>query len=289
MDNLKDPKVFHPAYIPDNIKLRDEANWIATALINHIDRNMIEYIYLAGLTGSGKTVTVRYLTNKMKEYAKEKGIELPIFYIPCYVYNSYSALRVITDSPQGTSWSLLVERAIKKISGKKTVVILDDIDKLSDTRFYRPKWATDDPCYTDRCVSRAPKRRPSKPPLVKAIPEILYLLFENTDASVIFISDAPLWLETLDPDFIGTYMPERLFFPPYTSADLYSILKQRAELGLHTYDEKGLEYIANFVARFYHGNAGIAIRALYYAGSKNKWEKEEIERFFRLSQSIEKA
>jgi cell division control protein 6 len=285
VDNLKDPKVFHPAYIPDNIKLRDEANWIATALVNHIDRNMIEYIYLAGLTGSGKTVTVRYLANEMSKYAKEKGIELPIIYVPCYVYNtSYSALRMVTDSPQGTSWSLLVERAIKKISGKKTVVILDDIDKLSDIRFYRSKM--DDPCYTDRC---APRRRPSKPPLVKAIPEILYLLFENTDASVIFISDSPLWLETLDPDFVGVYMPERVFFSPYTPAELYSILKQRAELGLHAFDEKGLEYIANFVARFYHGNAGIAIRALYYAGSKNKWEKEEIERFFRLSPSIEKA
>jgi archaeal cell division control protein 6 len=79
-----DKKILQSAYIPDEINHRDEqiteiANILAPALKSEKPSNVFVY----GKTGTGKTLSLRYLADQMITLAYNKKIPLKIIYLNC--------------------------------------------------------------------------------------------------------------------------------------------------------------------------------------------------------------
>jgi cell division control protein 6 len=132
----------------------------------------------------------------------------------------------------GASLQQLFDRFQKRCD-KPTVVILDEIDLMS------PK----------------DKRR-----------EILYLLSRSEQPfMVIMLSNSPQVLNQLDAATRSSLQPTPLYFSCYDTAQLQQILRDRAERGLHRWDEADLARIAALTVRLANSDARVAIKTLYYS------------------------
>jgi cell division control protein 6 len=107
--------------------------------------------------------------------------------------------------------------------------------------------------------------------------DAIYFLARTYDAfegakhiNFIFIASDTSKLAFLDPATEGYLLRHFIKLEPYTSQQLYDILKYRAELSLYegTYDEEVLEFIANYegVDTGGGGNARHALEVLLLAG-----------------------
>ena len=84
-----DKKTLQSAYIPETILYREEqikqiANIIATVLRGDKPSN----IFIYGKTGTGKTLTVKYTTQKLIDIAKNKNIPFKVIYVNCKLKRS---------------------------------------------------------------------------------------------------------------------------------------------------------------------------------------------------------
>ena len=79
---FKDKKFLQSSYTPENIPHRDNeikeiASMLAPALKNEKPSNLFVY----GKTGTGKTISVLHVINKLNKISKDKDVGLKIFYI----------------------------------------------------------------------------------------------------------------------------------------------------------------------------------------------------------------
>ena len=84
-----DKGVLQSSYIPENVLHREEqtkqaANILAPSLRGDKPSNMFVY----GKTGTGKTLTIKYTTQKLMEIANRENIPLKIIYINCKLKRS---------------------------------------------------------------------------------------------------------------------------------------------------------------------------------------------------------
>ena len=81
---FKNKKAIQSTYIPENIFYREnEINQIAGILAPALKMEKPSNIFLYGKTGSGKTLCIKYVIHNMLEIAKNKDINLKIFYLNC--------------------------------------------------------------------------------------------------------------------------------------------------------------------------------------------------------------
>ena len=75
-------KILLTSYTPETIMYRDEqVNLIAHILAPALKVERPSNVFIYGKTGTGKTLSVKYTTNKLKEVASGKEIPLKIFYL----------------------------------------------------------------------------------------------------------------------------------------------------------------------------------------------------------------
>lgn len=255
---LKGPKIFNnrnalePSYIPDMLphrdtQIKDIAEKTACALLGDAPPSFLCY----GQTGTGKTATIRYVSQKLAQQNSE--IKPWWIYINCnvvstpyrilaHIYNTISRDEKIppTGLPKDIIFKKLLGLLDSRIGGSICFLVLDEIDILVEK---------------------------------KGGNEILYdltRLNENLDhckTSLIGISNKLKFRNSLDPRILSSLGEEHIVFPSYDASELRDILNERAKIAFHDYvlKEDIIPLCAALAAKE-HGDARKALQLLRKAG-----------------------
>lgn len=249
---FREKKVLQAAYTPETVLHRDEqiqqiANILAPALKLEKPSNLFVY----GKTGTGKTLSVKYVTDHMRNVAAERGINLKITYINCKLKKvadtEYRLLaQLARDFGREIPATGLPTEEIYKIffdvmEKEKThlVLVMDEIDQL---------------------VKRTGD-------------EILYNLtrinsdLNKSQVSLVGVSNDLIFADNLDPRVKSSLSEEEVVFPPYNAVQLQHILRRRAKTAFKegVLSNGVIEKCAAYAARE-HGDARRALELLRVAG-----------------------
>ncbi|MHA1319374.1 MAG: Cdc6/Cdc18 family protein [Promethearchaeota archaeon] len=256
---LKGPKLFknrealEPSFIPDELPHRNSeiekiAGITACALKGDVPPNFLCY----GMTGTGKTATVRYISQKLAQHCSNKPpwwvyinctvVSTP-YRILAHIYNTIVGKEKIpsTGLPKDVILKKLLGLFDQHIKDSICFLVLDEIDILIEK---------------------------------KGGNEILYNLTrlnENLDqcrTSVIGISNKLKFMEFLDARVTSNLGEEEpIVFHPYDANQLYDILKLRAEVAFKegVIDDGVIKLCAGLAAKE-HGDARKALQLLRKAG-----------------------
>ncbi len=246
-----DKKVLQSAYIPETIPHREEqikqiANIIAPSLKGDRPSNMFIY----GKTGTGKTLTIKYIIQKLTEMAQRENVNLRILYINCKLKRSTDTeYRLIAQlarelgksiPPTGLPTEEVYKSFFKALDKQKQnyIIVLDEIDQLVNK-------TGDNVLYN----------------LIRINEDI------SSQISLIGISNDIMFVDNLDPRVKSSLSEEEIVFPPYNALQIQSILKQRSELAFNKeiLEHGVIEKCAAYAARD-HGDARRALELLRVAG-----------------------
>jgi len=251
---FKDKFVLQSNYTPETIPHRDkQIEQIASILAPCLKGEKTSNLFVYGLTGTGKTLSIQYVKDELLKRSKNNGngVLLKIEYLNC-------KLRKVSD----TEYRLLAE-LIKKLGGsvpatglptdqvynkfieiiekekQLLILVLDEVDqavkKMSDTFLYN---------------------------LTRLNSEL-----SKTQICLVGISNDLRFLDNLDPRVRSSLSEEEIVFPPYNALQLQDILKTRSEKAFvkDSIDAGVIEKCAAFAARE-HGDARRALDLLRVAG-----------------------
>ncbi|MBN1792367.1 ORC1-type DNA replication protein [Candidatus Woesearchaeota archaeon] len=249
---FKNKKVLQSAYIPGEINHRDEqitliANILAPALKMEKPSN----VFIYGKTGTGKTLSVRYLAEQMTTLAYNKKIPLKIVYLNCKLKKvadtEYRLVAELARSfgkeipPTGLPTDEVYNTFYKVLDEEKQVIILilDEIDQLV-------KKAGDELIYN----------------LTRINSEL-----KNSQTSIVGISNDLVFSNSLDPRVKSSLSEEEVIFPPYNALQLQDILQRRSSEAFkdEIMDDGVIQKCAAYAARE-HGDARRALELLRVAG-----------------------
>lgn len=272
-----DKKPLQSGFTPENISHRGEqidcvAKILAPAL--RLDRPSNIFIY--GKTGTGKTLTVRYVTKQIEEVAKSKEKPVFVYYLNC-------KLKKMVD----TEYRLIAQLA--REFGKEVPITglpTDEVYKM----FY-------DVIDTDKRIILLILDEIDH--LVNKIGnDVLYNLtrinseLKNAQICVIGISNDLMFTDRLDPRVKSSLSEEEVVFPPYNALQLQDILRERSE---KAFKSDCLEYgliqkCAAYAARE-HGDARRALELLRVAGEiaeRSGCDKVELKHLDMAEEKIER-
>lgn len=239
-------------YTPEELCHRDEQiNSIRDILAPSVKLERPSNIFIYGKTGSGKTVTVKYVTNELMHFCQENNVPVKVFYLNCklkrvadteYRLIAQLAREFGEDIPStGLPTDDVYKIFLSSITNKKQllIIILDEIDQL----------------------------------VKKAGDEILYSLtrinseINEAMISIIGISNDITFSNDIDPRVKSSLSEEELLFPPYNALQIQDILKERASKSFrpNTVKPGVIEKCAALAARE-HGDARRALELLRVAG-----------------------
>ncbi len=278
-DYLKGPTIFkkrealEPSFIPNELPHRDYeiekiAAITACALKGDVPPNLLCY----GMTGTGKTATIRYISQKLAQHCK--GHTPWWVYINCnvvstpyrilaHIYNTISQKEKIppTGLPKDIIFKKLLGLLDIRINNCICFLVLDEIDILIGK---------------------------------KGGNEILYdltRLNENLDycrTSLIGISNKLKFIDYLDSRVNSSLGEEEpIVFHPYNANQLADILKQRAEIAFPDgVIEDGVIKLCAGLAAKEHGDARKALQLLRKAGeiAERKHNKTILESYVQKAQ-----
>ncbi|MFX0104065.1 MAG: Cdc6/Cdc18 family protein [Candidatus Hodarchaeota archaeon] len=255
---LKGPKIFknrdalESSYIPEELPHRDSqikniAEKTACALLGDTPPSFLCY----GMTGTGKTATIRYVSQKLAQQNSE--IKPWWIYINCnivstpyrilaHIFNTISRKEKIppTGLPKDIIFKKLLGLLDLRVGNSICFLVLDEIDILVDK---------------------------------KGGNEILYdltRLNENLDyckTSLIGISNKLKFRENLDPRILSSLGEEHIVFHSYDASELRDILTERAKIAFqeNVLKEDVIPLCAALAAKE-HGDARKALHLLRKAG-----------------------
>jgi len=240
-------------YTPERLPHRDEqintlVDILGVALEGHAPKNIMVY----GMTGSGKTVTVKYILKKLEEKASEIGALVRGIYVNCEVVDtSYRVLQTIANNliseweeripPTGLPTDEVYTKLIEILEkyGGIVVVALDEIDRLV-------KKSGDSVIY-----------------MLTRINESL----KHSKLSLIGIANDINFIDLLDVRVRSSLVHEKVLFPPYNARQLEDILRDRAKIAFYegVLEPSVIPFCAAASAREY-GDARVALDLLRTAG-----------------------
>lgn len=253
-------EVLRPTYVPENLPHRKEqiqelADILSAALKGETPSNILIY----GKTGTGKTSTVKYVSNELEQMARKRGSNCSLLYINSEVFDTQYRLfaylaRVFNRRVPMIGWptDMVYSEFKNGIDTEKrcVIVILDEVDKL---------------------VSKGD--------------EALYILtringeLTNARISLIGISNDLTFTDLLDPRVKSSLGEEEIIFLPYNAEQLTDILEERAAIAF--YDgvlEKGVIPLCAALAASEHGDARRALDLLRLSGEIAERSKSEMVR-----------
>ena len=249
---FKNKSVLQSAYAPEAILHRSvQIETIASILGPSLAGERASNLFLYGKTGTGKTLSARYLGKKVEDKARQKGNELKFLYVNCKskkisdteyrimaeLINLYGGKIAATGLPTDVVYSKFIEM----IDSKKQIIVLvlDEID-------HAVKKISDNFIYT----------------LTRMNSEL-----KNAQVSLIGISNSLTFMDHLDPRVRSSLGEEEIVFPPYNALQLKDILRERAALAFNSnvLEDGVIEKCAAYAARE-HGDARRALDLLRVAG-----------------------
>ncbi|MBR9699994.1 ORC1-type DNA replication protein [Candidatus Woesearchaeota archaeon] len=251
--------VFQGAYLPETIPHRDEQiNQIAKILAPLLRGDKPSNIFIYGKTGTGKTMSMKYVVKSMKDALKDNAIKF--IYVNCKLKRvadtEYRLMAQLarefgkeipsTGLPTDEVYKILFN-AIEKES-KPLLIVLDEIDQLvrktGDTVLYN----------LTRCNEE----------------------LKNAHITIVGLSNDMVFIDNIDPRAKSSLSEEELIFPPYNAIQIQDILKQRVKIAFkkNTLDPGTIEKCAAYSARE-HGDARRALELLRVAGELAERDAKE--------------
>ncbi len=239
--------IISPHYLPKNLPFREKQIEVITQNLGAVVKNSKpNNFFIYGKTGSGKTSTVKHVTDQLGDFVSKK--ELPVFncYINCRSHPSkykvlLKALRSFYPEKDflGYSASFVYEKLIdfSREKNAHVILILDEIDKVKDV---------DDLMYS---LSRANDE------------------LNKGSITVIGISNNLTFKEKLDPRTKSSLCEREMVFEPYNANELQKILKERSEKAFRNgvVKEEAISLAAAIAAQE-SGDARTAVMLLQRAG-----------------------
>jgi cell division control protein 6 len=244
--------VLQSSYIPEVISHRDEqTQQIAKILAPALKLEKPSNLFIYGKTGTGKTLSIKYISSQISNLVVSKNIPLKIFYLNCKLKRvADTEYRLISHlakefgkavPPTGLPTDEVYKIFYSAVDEKKQLllIILDEIDQL----------------------------------VKKTGDEILYNLtrineeLKKSQMSLIGISNDLLFVDNLDPRVKSSLSEEEILFPPYNALQLKDILYQRVSKAFkqNVVFTGVVEKCAAYAARE-HGDARRALELLRVAG-----------------------
>ena len=275
---FKNKSVLQSNYVPEQITHREpQVEAVASILAPALRGERVSNLFIYGNTGSGKTLSVQYVRDKILEKLREMGENyLQFIYVNCKLKKvADTEYRIVAEMIHELKGSIpstglptdqVYLKFIELIDVKKQVVIiiLDEIDeavkKISDRFIYT---------------------------LTRLNSEL-----KNAQISIIGISNSLTFMDHLDPRVRSSLSEEELIFPSYNALQLQDILRERS---LQAFKEGVLaegviEKCAAYAARE-HGDARRALDLLRVAGEITERENEtriKVDHIDAANQKIEK-
>jgi len=207
-DKTKNMEVFRENYIPPVLRYRDKyQNLIFRALGRQLMNKTNFNIF--GVTGTGKTITIKYCFAELKKIWVDEDIKAETIYVNCADYPNPSKIysHIINElggnaPARGWDKGTYLDNIKKRIIDLQHVIVcLDEIDI---------------------------------PLLQKGYWKFLLALANIVKMSFIFISNVPNWNQAIDPRVKSRVQFQDVEFSPYTFEEINGILQQRMDLGFKT-------------------------------------------------------
>lgn len=246
-------QVLQSAYVPSELLHRDQqldqvANILAPALKMEKPSNLFIY----GKTGTGKTLTIKFVMEKMLGVAEQQNIKLKMIYLNCKLKKvSDTEYRLIAQlsrffgkeiPPTGLPTDEVYSIFFKALDSQEqnVVLVLDEIDQLCING------AGNDVIYN----------------LTRINPEL-----KRSQISIVGVSNSLSFANNLDPRVKSSLSEEELVFPPYNALQILDILKNRSEKAFRpgALTDGVLQKCAAYAARE-HGDARRALELLRVSG-----------------------
>ncbi len=261
---LERPSVFkskeklYPEHLPSYLPHREEQLKSLAAYFRNIllePGSIAQRVLLVGGIGTGKTATARRFGSDFRALARQRGINLEYVHVNCHrdrtlylVVQEIARQLRIPVPPRGLSAQEMYKIIMKQLENRDMYVIvtLDEFDYFIEVA------GNDSVYFLVRTYDEYPN-------LAKRI-------------NFIFITRSLTSLGRLDSATESYIVRNVIHFKPYTSSELYDILKYRSQEAFYegTIDDKVLEYIADLIGvdNGGSGNARLALEVLMLAGTE---------------------
>jgi archaeal cell division control protein 6 len=238
---FKDERTLTPLYVPSKIVERDDLIIEVGKNVRKLTRGQVpHHMLILGGNGSGKTVTVQYVLNQIKEAAS-------FYYIHLHGNDEvplYETLRNIAGEclcivqAKDISWAAVYDQFAEslRLNGKPLMLVLDEFDYF----------------------------------ITGAMFKLLKKLVHNEDVGIIGISNDFNVLDLInDPSVLSLFNPQRVEFPEYNGRELETILLERAKEALfpNTFDVEVIPLISVLTLQNRSGDARYALDLLKYAAN----------------------
>ncbi len=244
--------VLQTRYTPENIPHRDsEIEQVAGILAPALRGERTSNLFIYGKTGTGKTLSMQYVTNELLKRSQSTKKKVKIEYVNCKLRKvSDTEYRILAEfirklggkvPTTGLPTDAIYSKFIEMVDKEEQIVllVLDEIDqaikKISDNFLYN---------------------------LTRLNSEL-----SNAQISLVGISNDLTFLDSIDPRVRSSLSEEEIVFPPYNALQLQDILRKRADKAFKKgiVDEGAISKCAAFAARE-HGDARRALDLLRIAG-----------------------
>ncbi|MCL4347427.1 MAG: ORC1-type DNA replication protein [Candidatus Thermoplasmatota archaeon] len=251
-------EILRPSYIPSSLPHRErEIDQLAAIISIGLNGDRPSNVLVFGKTGTGKTATVRFISNEASRMTRERKIEF-LYVNCCEADTNYGVVQYMVNSfitnPEERApyngWSMeriytLFKEKTEQL-GRLVVVVLDELDRL----------------------------------VYKAGDDLLYNLsrinddLKNSKLSIIGIANDLKFTDFLDARVRSRLGEERIVFSPYNAGELSDILRDRAGLVFQegVLDEDVIPLCSALAAQE-HGDARRALELLRVAGESAERER----------------
>lgn len=272
---FKNKSILQSNYTPGFLPHReDQVESVASILAPALRGERVSNLFVYGKTGTGKTLSIQYVGNKILDKLKEMGQNhLKVVFVNCKLKKvADTEYRILAElikelggsvPATGLPTDAVYSRFIDIIDNKKQniLIVLDEIDqavnKISDNFIYTLTRLNSD--------------------------------LKNAQISLIGISNSLTFMDNLDPRVRSSLGEEEIVFSPYNALQLQDILKERADGAFKegVLDEGVISKCAAYAARE-HGDARRALDLLRVAGELAEREKSTRVSLVHIDQANQK-